>query len=144
MCNGLLGRKIGMTGLFSSDGRHVPVTVLEVGPCVATQIKTKEKDGYDAVQVGFDLRKPSRVSKPLAGHLKKSGGLFGLLREFGVENSGDHQVGQTLTSELFYVGERVDVSGTTKGRGFAGVVKRYGFSGGKETHGCMCRRRPGP
>ena len=144
MCKGLLGRKLGMTGVFSQEGIHLPVTVLEVGPCVVTQIKTKAKDGYDALQVGFGVKNTSRLKKPVAGHLKKSSKEgFLLIREFSVNNPDDFEPGQNITSELFAVGEHVDVSGVTKGRGFAGVMKRHGFHGGRATHGCRNKRRPG-
>jgi len=144
MCKGLIGKKLGMTGMFSSQGRHVPITVLQVGPCVVTQVKTLATDGYNALQVGFGTRKASRVNKPLAGHQKKSGaGPFAVLREFAVDNPAEYQVGQTLPLEAFKVGERVDVTGISKGRGFSGVIKRHGFHGGKQTHGCMSRRVPG-
>lgn len=141
---GLLGRKLGMTGLFGPDGRHIPVTVLEVGPCVVTQVKTKAKDGYDAVQVGFGAKKAGRVNKPLAGHAKKSGVAgFTMLREFPAEDPSSFTVGDVITASIFSPGDLVDVAGRIKGRGFAGVIKRHGFSGGKMTHGCTTRRKPG-
>jgi large subunit ribosomal protein L3 len=142
--NGLLGRKLGMTSLFSSTGEHQPVTVLEVGPCVVTQIKTVATDGYNAVQVGFGPRKAKKVTKPMAGHFAKSGGqAFKVVREFRVEDPESYTLGQVLGVDLFSIGERVDVTGTTKGRGFAGVIKRHNFSGGKATHGCTTHRSPG-
>ncbi len=159
MCKGLIGKKLGMTGLFLPDGSQVPVTVLEVGPCIVTQVKTKAIDGYDALQLGFDAKssgkaesgkkksgepKRPRVSKPMAGHLKKSGdGSYYILREFGVDDPDQYEPGKDLTTELFSIGEHVDVAGISKGRGFAGVMKRHGFHGGRETHGGMCHRRPG-
>jgi len=144
MCRGLIGKKLGMSGIFSPDGDSIPVTVLEVGPCLVTQIKTVATDGYNALQLGFGTRKLSRTNKPLLGHLKRSGGgSFALLREFAVENPQDYEVGQTLTVEMFKIGDRVDVTGKTKGRGFTGVVKRHGFHGGKDTHGSMSHRVPG-
>ena len=144
MYRGLLGRKLGMSSLFSSDGRQVPVTVLEVGPCVVTQIKTKETDGYNALQVGFLERKKPRVNKPLQGHFNKSGGqAFAFLREVPIDDPSEYTLGQSLTVEIFQVGEKVDVSGVSKGRGFAGVVKRWGFRGGRGTHGSMFHRAPG-
>lgn len=144
MCKGILGKKLGMMGLFSSDGRHVPVTAIKAGPCVITQIKTQKKDGYDALQVGFDPKKAGRANKSKAGHFQKSGGqAFYTLREFAVGNPEDYEVGQTITTELFSVGEIVDVAGVTKGRGFAGVMKRHGFHGGRATHGGKCKRSPG-
>lgn len=133
-----------MTGMFSAQGRYVPITVLEVGPCIVTQIKTKATDGYDALQIGFGTRKAKRVSKPELGHVQKSGGIpFALLREFPVDDPSSYAVGQRLEVGLFQVGERIDVTGTSKGRGFTGVIKRHGFHGGKETHGCMSHRVPG-
>lgn len=144
MHRGLLGRKLGMSSLYSSDGRQVPVTVLEVGPCVVTQVKTKETDGYNALQVGFLERRKERVNKPLQGHFKKSGGqAFAFLREIPIDDPSEYTPGQSLSVEIFQVGEKVDVSGVSKGRGFSGVVKRWGFSGGRGTHGSMFHRAPG-
>lgn len=144
MCKGLIGKKIGMTGLFSPSGEHVPVTVVQLGPCVVTQIKTVETDGYNAVQLGFDEKEKSRVNRPRQGHFKKSGdACFSVLREFAADNPGEYSLGQTLTLDLFKIGERVDVSGQTRGRGFSGVMKRHGFHGGKETHGSHSHRVPG-
>jgi large subunit ribosomal protein L3 len=132
-----------MTSHFTSDGRYVPVTVLEVGPCIVTQIKTVETDGYNALQLGFGERKPNRTNKPLAGHMKKAGeGRFTVLREVSVEKPDEYRLGQEVAFP-FKVGDRVDVTGTTKGRGYAGVVKRHGFHGGKDTHGSMSHRVPG-
>jgi large subunit ribosomal protein L3 len=144
MCKGLLGKKLGMTGLFTSDGQHIPVTVIEVGPCVVTQIKTVATDGYNALQLGFTPKKRSRVNKPLQGHFGKSGEeCYRFVKEFAVDDPGQYNLGQVISVELFRVGERVDVVGTTKGRGFAGVIKRHGFSGGPKAHGSKCHRIPG-
>lgn len=144
MCKGLMGKKLGMTGLFASDGRVIPVTVIQAGPCVVTQIKTQATDGYNALQLGFDEVKPRLVTKPRQGHFRKSGeACFRHVQEFAVERPEDYSVGQQITLEIFAVGERVDVSGTTKGRGFAGVIKKEGFSGGRTTHGSKCHRIPG-
>jgi large subunit ribosomal protein L3 len=133
-----------MTGVYSPDGKYVPVTVVEVGPCVITQIKTNEIDGYQALQLGFGKRKASRTTKPLDGHFKKSGGrCFQFLREFPVDHPADYSVGQELTLEMFEVGQRIEVSGTTKGRGFAGTIKRHGFRRGPKTHGSRNYRLPG-
>lgn len=144
MSKGLLGKKLGMTSLFTAEGQFVPVTVIEVGPCVVTQVKTEDKEGYNALQIGFGARKASRTPKPLQGHFKKSGGNnFARLREFDVDNPSEFSPGQQITPEIFKVGERVDVVGTTKGRGFSGVIKRHGFSGGRTTHGSKCHRIPG-
>lgn len=145
MHKGLLGRKFGMSSLFSPEGAHVPVTVLQVGPCVVTQIKTRATDGYDALQVGFLEKKPSRVNKPLQGHFRKSGGEgYTTLTEIAVDDPSEYSLGQTLTADVvFQVGDLVDVSGFSKGRGFTGVIKRWGFHGGKATHGSMFHRAPG-
>lgn len=144
MSKGLLGKKLGMTGLFSSDGRHIPVTVIEAGPCVVTQIKTKDKDGYNALQLGFGPKKESHTNKPETGHFEKSGGTaYVMVKEFAVDNPEDFELGQAISTELFAVGEKIDVAGLSKGRGFAGVMKRHGFGGGRMTHGGRCKRRPG-
>ena len=133
-----------MTGVFTTEGRCVPATVIEAGPCVVTQIKSKDTDGYDALQLGFGGKRTSRVNKPLQGHFKKSGDqCFRFLKEFSVENPADYNIGQELTVEMFKVGERVDVVGTSKGRGFSGVIKRHGFHRGPMTHGSRNVRRPG-
>ncbi len=144
MSKGLIGKKLGMTGVFASDGRRIPVTVLEVGPCVVTQVKTEAVDGYNALQLGFGTRKASRVNKPMAGHLKKSGAQgFAVLREFPVDDPDGYSVGQTVGLDIFKVGERIDITGTIKGRGYQGVIKRHRFSGGKKTHGSRSHRVPG-
>jgi large subunit ribosomal protein L3 len=144
MSRGLIGKKLGMTVVFASDGKYVPVTVLKVGPCVVTQIKTDETDGYNALQLGFGNKKNSQIKKPVKGHLKKSEiESCECLREFPCGNPGDYKPGQTINVEMFNVGERVDIVGTTKGRGFAGVIKRHGFSGGRNTHGSHSHRIPG-
>ncbi len=144
MVKGLIGKKLGMTSLFTPDGRHVPVTVVQAGPCVVTQIKTESSDGYSALQIGFGEKKPSRVNKPMAGHLKKSESTgFNALREMPVDQPEEYSLGQMLSVDLFEVGERVDVTGSSKGRGFAGVVKRHGFHLGRKTHGGKSYRIPG-
>lgn len=144
MSRGILGKKLGMTGMFTPEGRYVPATVIEAGPCVVTQIKTRATDGYDALQLGFGGKRTHRVNKPLQGHFKKSGDrCFQFLKEFSVENPAEYNIGQELTVEMFKVGERVDVVGTTKGRGFSGVIKRHGFHRGPMTHGSRNVRRPG-
>jgi large subunit ribosomal protein L3 len=133
-----------MTSMFTGEGRHVPVTVVQAGPCVVTQIKNVATDGYNALQLGFGERKPSRTNRPQKGHFGKSGeACFSVLREVPVDNPGDFSLGQTVAADLFTVGERVDVVGTTKGRGFSGVIKRHGFRGGKDTHGSHSHRIPG-
>jgi len=144
MFNALMGKKLGMTGLFTPEGQYVPVTVIEAGPCVVTQIKMVATDGYDALQLGFDQKKETRTNKPMRGHFEKSGGkCFRHVQEVSVENPGEYSVGQEVKLDLFSVGERVDVVGLTKGRGFAGVIKRHGFHGGRKTHGSKSHRIPG-
>lgn len=144
MIEGLLGRKIGMTQVFSPAGEAIPVTVIELGPCVVTQVRSKERDGYEAVQVGFGEAKAKSLTKPEQGHLAGAGRLVRYLREFGADNIEEHEVGQVLTVEVFEPGQIIDVTGTSKGRGFQGVVKRHGFSGGPKTHGQSDRwRAPG-
>jgi large subunit ribosomal protein L3 len=144
MSKGLIGRKLGMIGFFSQEGKHIPVTVVELGPCVVTQIKTVAKEKYNALQVGFGDKSSKRVNKPLAGHLKKSGErLFAHLKEFPVDDPGQYELGQAITLEIFEIGEKIDVTGMMKGRGFAGVIKRHGFHGGKKTHGSKSHRIPG-
>jgi len=144
MCKGLIGKKLGMTGVFASDGTYVPVTVVKLGPCVVTQIKTVANDGYNSLQVGFGEKKAKNITNPLKGHYKKSGGgAFEVTREVPVDDPESYQLGQQITSEIFKVGEKVDVIGKTKGRGFSGVMKRHGFSGGRITHGSHSKRVPG-
>lgn len=144
MSEGLIGKKLGMTQVFAEDGSAVSVTVIEVEPSVVIQKKTKERDGYEAVQLGYGRIKQSRVTKPLQGHLQKAGkGLFRVLREIRVDKADRYEVGQELKADLFAPGEYVDVVGTTKGKGFAGVMKRHGFRGGAATHGSMFHRAPG-
>lgn len=139
---GLIGKKIGMTSVFDEEGKNVPVTVIEAGPCVVTQIKTRERDGYDTVQLGFDDKKEKNTNKPLAGHFKKAGTTP---KRKLVEFSGfgdDVKLGQTLTVELFNNETWLDVRGISKGKGFQGVVKRHGFRGvGDKTHGQHNRMR---
>jgi len=144
MCKGMIGKKVGMTGLFTPNGEYVPVTVVQLGPCVVTQIKTVPAEGYNALQLGFGSKKEKRVNKPRAGHFRKAGDqMFEFLREFGVDNPDEYKIGQSITTDIFKVGELVDVTGTSKGRGFAGVIKRHGFHGGKKTHGSHSHRIPG-
>ena len=141
---GLLGKKIGMTSVFSADGKNVPCTVIEAGPCVVTQVKTVEKDGYKAVQLGFGEAKEKNTTKPMMGVFKKAGTTpKAHLAEFKFEE--DYNLGDTITVELFADAEFVDVVGTSKGKGFQGVVKRHGFGGvGQSTHGQDDRlRKPG-
>jgi large subunit ribosomal protein L3 len=144
MSKGLIGKKLGMISQFSSAGKFVPVTVIEAGPCIVTQVKTVEKEGYNALQLGFGKRNNKQANKPLRGHLNKSGDhMFTVLKEVAVEKPEDFDAGQEITVEMFEVGERVEIVGTTKGRGFSGVIKRHGFHGGKKSHGSHSHRIPG-
>ena len=151
---GIVGIKLGMTQVFDEDGVVTPVTIVQAGPCYVTQVKTQSSDGYDAVQVGFGAVKESRLTKGELGHLglvkssgkrarKKDSGIAPVrhLNEFRTKSAGEYSVGQVLTVEQFEAGDKVDVSGVTKGRGFAGVVKRYNFAGGPKTHGQSDRWR---
>lgn len=136
MKKGLIGKKIGMTQLFDENGKVIPVTVVEAGPCTVVQKKTIENDGYEAIQVGFGDVKVQRVNKPMAGHFKKADvAPKKVLKEFRLENMADVNVGDILKADTFAVGDRVDVVGTSKGKGTAGVIKRWNFSRLKETHG---------
>ncbi len=128
-----------MTTLYWEDGRVDGVTLVEVGPCVVTQIRTQARDGYEAVQLGF--QETRRVNKPAAGHLERSGGRYRHLQEFQVDELSDYEVGQSLGADVFHAGDKVSVRGVSKGRGFAGGVKRYGFKGGPKTHGQSDRHR---
>ncbi len=144
MSIGIIGKKIGMTGVFTSDGRLVPVTVVEVGPCVVTQVKTEKIDGYNALQLGFGEKPLEKCTRPAKGHFQKSGNTgFSFVREFAAQSLDDFTPGQTIDLNIFAVGERVTVSGTSKGRGFQGTIKRHGFSRGPETHGSRNHRKPG-
>jgi large subunit ribosomal protein L3 len=141
---GILGKKVGMTQIFDEQGEVVPVTVIEAGPCFVAQVKTVERDGYSAIQMGFEETKPKRLTRPQLQHLQKSNlPALRFLREFRMDD-GDMarlQEGQKVTVDLFEVGELVDVIGSSKGRGFAGVVKRHSFHGGPKTHGQSDRHR---
>lgn len=143
METGIIGRKLGMTQVFSDDGAAVAVTVVETEPSVLIQKKTKETDGYEAIQLGYGRIKRKNVSKSLQGHFMNADkGNFRFLREF--RTAVDHYtIGQELNADLFQAGDYVDVVGTSKGKGFAGVIKRHGFSGGRATHGSMFHRAPG-
>jgi large subunit ribosomal protein L3 len=143
---GLIGRKVGMTQVFGDDGNHVPVTVIQAGPCTVVGIRTRQTHGYDALQLGFEAKKKN-VSKPSAGHFKKAGvAPTRVLREVRFEKTEKlegYAMGQALTAEIFAPGELVDVVGVSKGKGFQGGVKRHGWSGGDATHGSMFHRAPG-
>lgn len=142
---GIIGRKIGMTQVYTEDGRAIPATVIEAGPCVVVQRKSKEKDGYAAVQLGLvERRKIKRVTKPMKGHFEKAGiPPCRVLRELRIGEDAQVKVGDKLSVELFAPGDRVRVSGVSKGKGFQGVVKRHHFRGGAATHGSMFHRAPG-
>lgn len=140
----LVTRKVGMTSTISEDGVVTAVTLLSASPCVITQVKTEETDGYTAVQVGFEEEKEQRVSKAQKGHFKTAGIMPKIVREFRVnELSEDLKVGEKLTPEVFSVGDEVDVTGTSKGKGWAGTIKRHNFHRGRKTHGGRSYRRPG-
>jgi len=145
MLEGIIGKKVGMTQTFGDRGNVVHVTIITAGPCTIIQRKTKEKDGYVAVQVGFhDEGKVKHVNKPLEGHFNKAGvSPVKFIREFPIDDKSEVKVGDQFFVDMFSVGEKVDVIGTSKGKGFAGVIKRWGFSGGKATHGSMFHRKPG-
>lgn len=143
MLDGLLGKKLGMTQVFDPTGRALAVTVIETGPCVVTQLRTQESDGYNGVQLGFGTAK--RLNKPEAGHLRASGANSRYVREIRTDGNGDLTVGQTVTVDaVFKAGDQVDITGQSKGKGFQGVVKRHHFNGGPKTHGQSDRwRAPG-
>jgi large subunit ribosomal protein L3 len=143
MKKGIIGRKLGMTQIFSEEGTSIPVTVIEVEPSVVVQKKTVATDGYDAIQLGYGRIRQKNVTKALQGHFRKAGrGFFRILREIRTVAEG-HEPGQELNVDTFKAGDYVDVVGTTLGKGFAGVVKRHGFRGGRATHGSMFHRAPG-
>jgi len=142
MVNALLGKKAGMTAVYGENGELIPVTVIELGPCVVVQVKTPEADGYHALQLGFEDRRPKNVTKPMLGHYGKAKTEpKRFLREVGWDGEEELKPGAVLTAELFADTAKVDVIGTTKGRGFQGVVKRHGFGGGPKTHGQGDRHR---
>lgn len=145
MIKGILGKKLGMTQIFAGNGKRIPVTVVEAGPCVVLQKKTVGTDGYNALQLGFGERKAHRTNKPEMGHFRKAGkGAFDALREVRVKNVDEFNVGDEITcASIFAVGDIVDVIGTSKGKGFQGVIKRWNFAGGRATHGSMFHRGPG-
>ena len=140
---GILGKKLGMTQIFTEEGIVVPVTVVEAGPNVVTQVKTVEKDGYNAIQVGFEDAKEKSLNKPQKGHLAAANTLKKHLKEFRVDSVEGYTVGQEIKADLFAAGELIDVTGISKGKGFQGVIKRHGQSRGPMGHGSMYHRRPG-
>jgi len=142
---GIIGKKVGMTQVYTEDGQAIPVTVLEAGPCVVVQRKSKDKDGYAAVQLGLvEARGARRVTKPMKGHFDKAGlPPCRVLRELEVAEASEVKVGDKISVDLFAAGDKVVVTGVSKGRGFQGVIRRHGFGGGKATHGSMFHRAPG-
>jgi large subunit ribosomal protein L3 len=142
---GLIGKKIGMTRIFTEEGIAVPVTVVEAGPCPVVQVKTEETDGYRAIQLGFGAQKGNRAAKAEVGHAQKANldAAPSILREFAPSEGEDYELGQALTVELFEAGDEVKVTGTSKGRGFQGVMKRHGFRGRPGSHGHPKARNPG-
>ena len=138
--HGLIGKKIGTTQVFHQDGRSDCVTVIQVGPCTVTQIKTSDKDGYESVQLGYEP--VGRATKPKAGHLKQAGQNFRFLREIGIDDVSEVEVGQAIDVSLFEVGDPIEVTGNSKGRGFAGGVKRHGFHCGERIEPCRARPEP--
>lgn len=143
MIKGILGKKLGMTQIYGDDGKVIPVTVIKAGPCKVVQVKREEKDGYEAVQLGFEEIKEKKVTKPLLGHFKKANvSPYRYLREIRMPLQG-LTVGQDIYVDIFEKGERVDVTGISKGKGFAGVMKKHGYHGGPGSHGSMFNRAPG-
>lgn len=145
MKKAIIGKKLGMTQIFDEKGKVIPVTVIQAGPCVVSQKKTQEIDGYQALQVGFEDLKPHKVNKPKAGHFKKSNAApKRYIREFRLENTDEYNPGDLIKADIFQPGDIVDVSGTSKGKGYAGTIKRYGHHTLKKTHGTgPVRRQPG-
>lgn len=144
MALGLIGKKLGLTQIFSKDGRIVPVTVIQAGPCCIVQKKTIERDGYSALQLGFGSKKSKNVSKPLQGHFKTAGtNVFAVLQEVRIDDVSSYDVGKEITLSIFKAGDKVKITGISKGKGFAGVMKRWNFKGGANTHGSMFHRAPG-
>ena len=140
----LIGKKLGMTQVFEESGSLVPVSVIEVGPCPIVQVKTEDKDGYSAVQLGFGSKRESLATKPMLGHYKASGAQpQRILREMRVDDTSEYKVGESLSVDVFEGADKVDVVGVTKGRGFAGAIKRHGFHRGPETHGSHSHRELG-
>ncbi len=144
MKKAIIGRKLGMTQIFNEEGQMIPVTVVEAGPCKVVQIKNDEVEGYKAVQLGYRQVKESKVTKPVKGHFEKFNiDCMKVLREFRLEDTLSFEVGQELKADVFNVGDKIDVTGTSKGKGFAGVIKRHGQSTGPMSHGSKYHRRPG-
>jgi len=144
MNKGIIGKKLGMTQIFTEDGTLIPVTVVQAGPCIVTQKRLQDVDGYSAVQVGFESVEAAKANKPLLGHCTKSGhGVFRHLKELKLSNAAELNLGDSLTVEQFLPGDYVDVTGTSIGKGFQGVIKRWNFKGGRASHGSRFHRAPG-
>lgn len=144
MKKGIIGKKVGMTQIFGDDGRCIPVTVVEAGPCVVLQKKALDKDGYAALQLGYCQQDTARSTKPEVGHAKAAGkGVFRHRKEFRLENCESYSVGDAITADIFSAGDIIDVTGVSIGKGFQGVIKRWGFKGGRASHGSNFHRAPG-
>lgn len=144
MKKGLIGKKLGMTQIFAEDGTRIPVTVVQAGPCVVVHKKSADKDGYNAVQLGFGEKPAHRATRAQVGHCKAAGkGVFSALREFRLEETDQFNIGDVVSADLFAAGELVDVTGISIGKGFQGVIKRWGFKGGRASHGSRFHRAPG-
>ncbi len=144
MKKGLIGKKLGMTHIFSEDGARIPVTVVEAGPCVVIQKKTMDRDGYNAIQVGFAQKDTARSNRALVGHCKKAGqGAFKYLREMRIDDTDQFNVGDSIDAKIFSDGDLIDVTGISIGKGYQGVIKRWNFQGGRASHGSRFHRAPG-
>ena len=144
MKKGIIGKKLGMSQVFADDGRRIPVTVIEAGPCVVLQKKSIQQDGYAALQLGFAQKDAARANKPAVGHARSAGkGVYSHLKEFRLDNADNYSVGDVITVEAFTEGDIIDVTGTSIGKGFQGVIKRWGFKGGRSSHGSTFHRAPG-
>jgi len=144
MKKGLIGKKLGMTQIFDEEGRRIPVTVVEAGPCIVIQKKTVAKDGYNAIQVGFSAKDTARTNRALIGHCKGAAqGVFRHLRELRIDDVDQYSVGDAISADIFSVGDIIDVTGTSIGKGYQGVIKRWGFKGGRSSHGSRFHRAPG-
>lgn len=144
MKKAILGKKLGMTQIFDENGKIVPVTVIEAGPCLVIQKKTVEKEGYNAIQVGFDDIRANLVNKPLKGHFEKAGAaLKRFVKEFRLEDINDYQIGQEIKADIFVAGDKIDISGVSKGKGFQGAIKRWNQARGPMSHGSKFHRAPG-
>jgi large subunit ribosomal protein L3 len=144
MKKGLIGKKLGMTQIFADDGTKIPVTIVQAGPCVVLQIKTIEKDGYNAIQVGFEQKDSNRSTRALVGHCNAAKkGAYRFLREFRTEDVDHYNIGDSISAAIFDNGDLIDVTGTSIGKGYQGVIKRWNFKGGRSSHGSRFHRAPG-